>query len=178
MKTYNVDSIADFFLTKADPDVGDGISNLKLQKLVYYAAGIFSVVRGVDGPPLFNADIEAWQHGPVVRSLYFRFNEHGSSAIPAPVDFDFSVFDASDLAVLDDVYEAYGQFSAWKLRNMTHEEPPWVEAFSSSGKRISRNQLFEFFSDEVDGDYIGAYQERSKKQERVQGKGTRGFPEF
>jgi uncharacterized phage-associated protein len=32
--------VAQYFLSKADEDAGDLMSNLKLQKLVYYAQGI------------------------------------------------------------------------------------------------------------------------------------------
>ena len=45
--------------------------------------------------------------------------------IPAPEYVDFSKFCAEDSALMDEVYEVYGQFSAWKLRNMTHEEASW-----------------------------------------------------
>lgn len=48
---------ADYFLSKIDEDAGDVITNLKLQKLVYYAQG-FSLA--LCGRPLFAERIEAW----------------------------------------------------------------------------------------------------------------------
>jgi uncharacterized phage-associated protein len=103
-------------------ECGDTISNLKLQKLLYYAQG-FNLA--VNKKPLFADKIYAWEHGPVVQTVYHQFKEHGGNSIPKPKSFDFSVFNPKEREVLDEVYRIFGQFSAWKLRNMTHEEDPW-----------------------------------------------------
>jgi len=135
------DDIARYFLAKTDEDSGDLISNLKLQKLVYYAQG-FSLA--LFDRPLFGEDIEAWTHGPVIPDLYHEYKHHGDGAIPRPVDLDFSKYDADTRELLDEVYATYGQFSAWKLRNMTHDEPPW-SAVAPWGGRITHDALREYF---------------------------------
>ena len=38
--------VAEYFLAKTDEDAGDAISNLKLQKLVYYAQGCCLAMYG------------------------------------------------------------------------------------------------------------------------------------
>ena len=43
----------------------------------------------------------------------------------------------TELKTLDDVYDIYGQFSAWKLRNMTHEEKPWLDVPINQEIKIS-----------------------------------------
>ena len=101
--------VADYFLSKTDEEAGDVISNLKLQKLVYYAQGF---TLAVTGKPLFNEPIEAWQHGPVVPDLYHRYKDHGAYGIPAPTNVDFSKFSSEIKEILDEVYDVYGQFSA------------------------------------------------------------------
>lgn len=159
MTTYNVDRIADYFRSLSNPEFGDLLSNLKLQKLCYYAAGIIAAVRNDDNDPLFRQQIEAWQHGPVVPSEYRRFRDYGSGNIPAVEGEDFSDIDARDRAILDDVFNFYGQYSAWKLRNMTHEERPWIDSFASDDKRITNRQLREYFADEVTPAYIASYNE-------------------
>jgi len=40
-------------------------------------------------------------------------------------------------------YAIYGQFSAWKLRNMTHEEPLWQNV--RNGEVIGITRLREYF---------------------------------
>ena len=90
----------------------DALTNLKVQKLCYYAAGLIAAVRGQGGKPLFREQIEAWQHGPVVPTEYFRFSQFGGSAIPPQVNFDDELIEPRDLAVSNDVYGYYGQYSA------------------------------------------------------------------
>lgn len=116
--------VAEFFICLTDPDVGDLISNLKLQKLVYYAQGFHLAMHN---EVLFNEDIVAWEHGPVVEQLYHEYKQYGSGAIPHPDEFDDSPFTDKQKELIKEVYQVYGQFSAWKLRNMTHSEQPWID---------------------------------------------------
>lgn len=117
-------NVADYFLAQVDEDCGDAISNLKLQKLVYYAQGFHLAIIG---EALFNDAIMAWEHGPVVPALYGEFKDFGAAPIPKPINLDFSIFTCAVREILDDIYSVFGQFSPWKLRNMTHEEPPWKD---------------------------------------------------
>ncbi len=98
--------------------------------------------------PIFDEPIEAWAHGPVVPVLYHSFKVHGSNPIPRPECIDFSIYSDETREVLDEVHKVYGQFSAWKLRNMTHEEPPWVEA-SETRSVISQESLKEYFKTQL-----------------------------
>lgn len=116
--------VADYLLFKIDEEAGDTISNLKLQKLVYYAQG-FSLA--LNHEPLFDENLTAWQHGPVCIPLYNKYKEYGAGAIAVPAELELDKFSKEDQELLDEVYEVYGQFSAWKLRNMTREEAPWKE---------------------------------------------------
>ena len=64
----DVKDIAQLFIQLGD---GDDVTNLKVQKLVYYAQGFY---LALNGKPLFNNDIKAWAHGPVVPELYQEYN--------------------------------------------------------------------------------------------------------
>ena len=136
--------VARYFLAQSDPDAGDTISNLKLQKLLYYAQG---VTLALTGRPLFAEDIEAWQHGPVVPSVYRAYKTAGSGPVELDAEVHFDQFDQSTQNILNDVYQVYGQFSAWKLRNMTHDESPWAN--TPQGQVITHPQLSEFFMTRV-----------------------------
>jgi uncharacterized phage-associated protein len=139
--------VAKYFLTLSEPEEGDQVSNLKLQKLVYYAQGFHLALYDA---PLFRDDIQAWDHGPVVASLYHSYKEHGSGGIPVPSDFDASAaLDEKERNLLDEVWNVYGQFSAWKLRNMTHEEPPWRDTPKGRGSVIDREALRAYFKTQV-----------------------------
>jgi uncharacterized phage-associated protein len=143
--------VADYFLTLVDEEAGDSLSNLKLQKLVYYAQG-FSLA--LTGKPLFDETIEAWQHGPVVPSLYRSLRRHGSEPVPVPVNGICREDYPEDVReLLDEVYSVYGQFSASKLRNMTHQDPPWIEAMALGAPHtISRQTMKDYFPALVNGE--------------------------
>ncbi len=67
MAKYRAKEVADYSLGSVEPDSGDNLSNLKLQKLVAYAQGFHLAMK--DGEPLFDEPIEAWAHGPVIPSM-------------------------------------------------------------------------------------------------------------
>jgi uncharacterized phage-associated protein len=138
-------AIADYFLAKTDEASGDSVSNLKLQKLLYYAQGSHLALYD---KPLFPDPIEAWTHGPVVPPVYHVYKQYGSSPIPVPADFSFARYSEEIIGFLDEVYSVYGQFSAWKLRDMTHSEQPWIEAFDSKSF-ISHESMKRFFKTQL-----------------------------
>lgn len=140
--------VARYFLAITDEDAGEYISHLKLQKLCYYAQGFNLAIHE---EPLFPERIEAWQHGPVIPDLWPKYQRYRSGLIPKPDDVDISIYPPETRELLDEVYEIYGQFSAWKLRNMTHEEPPWVEAWGRGpNSPINLDLMKEYFETLVD----------------------------
>ena len=140
----NCFDIAQYFLAQADEDAGDLMSNLKLQKLVYYAQGCALALLD---RPLFPEAIEAWAHGPVVPALYHEYKGSVGGAIPPLVMLDFSKYSVETRELLDEVYAVYGQFSAWKLRSMTQQEPPWHD--TPAGQEITHEALQDHFKTQV-----------------------------
>lgn len=132
--------VADYILSLSDPEEGDIISHLKLQKLLYYVQGFCLAVYN---RPLFSEEICAWNHGPVVEEVYQLYKGFGSNHIPPPTEADFSAFSPEEKELINDVYTVYGQFSAWRLRHMTHEEPPWRS--TEQDEVISHGKLKEYF---------------------------------
>ncbi|MEJ1390058.1 MAG: DUF4065 domain-containing protein [Candidatus Sedimenticola sp. (ex Thyasira tokunagai)] len=145
MHTHTCHDIADYFLSLVKEDEGDLVSNLKLQKLVYYAQG-FSLA--MNDKPLFEEPIEAWQHGPVCVELYHRFKDYGGGAIP-PVQVDLSEYDDDTQELLNEVNRIFGQFSAWKLRNLTHEEPTWLNAYEKPDDTITQKAMKDYFKTQL-----------------------------
>lgn len=139
--------IADYFLSLSnDEDSGELISNMKLQKLVYYAQGFYLAKYN---KPLFSANIEAWALGPVIPELYHKYKEYGGKAIPPPRDIDFSKYDEETKELLDEVYVVYGQYSAWKLSELTHNEPPWKKYHLKANKNIPPATMIEYFKTQL-----------------------------
>lgn len=140
--------VGHYFLATQPEDAGEAISNLKLQKLCYYAQGFYLALN--DGIPLFKDGIEAWAHGPVIPQLYHIFKGYRDGPIPIPEGVDIAGYPEDVRALLDDISDVYGQFSAWKLRNMTHDEPPWRDAYRKmEGSEISRDAMCEYFATQI-----------------------------
>ncbi|TCV80241.1 Panacea domain-containing protein [Sulfurirhabdus autotrophica] len=123
---FSVHVIADYFIRKVERDAGDNITQLKLQKLLYYAQAWYLAMYD---QPLFSNKMEAWQHGPVCREIYERFRHLSWNPIPdsATVSNE-QALDGDTLTFLEEIWEVYGQFSASKLEQMTHDEDPWINA--------------------------------------------------
>ena len=62
-----------------EPNGGERLTNLKLQKLLYYQQGYHLAVFGT---PLFDEQVEAWMYGPVVPCVYDEFSNSGSNVLP------------------------------------------------------------------------------------------------
>lgn len=145
--------IARWFLLRNDIEVdfydADLISHLKLQKLLYYAQGICLAVYNKS---LFDEDILAWKHGPVVQTVYDTYKEFGSDPIEVSREDDDDkilkiLSEEPYQNVLEATFSNYGKYSAWHLRNMTHEERPWKETQLNSV--INVDLIKEFFKEEV-----------------------------
>ena len=139
---YSAFDIAKYFLIMSDDDSGELLSNLKLQKLLYYAQGAYLALKG---EPLFSEKIFAWIHGPVVAKVYYEYQDYKNQGIPAPSSPP--QIDEDTQEILNEVFSVYGQFSAWKLRDMTHREPPWER--TPNGEEITHQQLKEYFDTQV-----------------------------
>ena len=137
----NCFDVANYYLKRQDPDAGDLISNLKLQKLVYYAQGFHLAITGT---PLFDEPIEAWEHGPVCTPLFQHYKHYEGNAIPVPYEIDTGImFNEQQLELLEMIQDYYGQFSAWKLRNLTHEDAPWINAYNKARNTVITHQALK-----------------------------------
>lgn len=91
-------------------------------------------------------------HGPVVPELYRKYKDFKNQALPLPEnDIDFSKFSEDEKELLDEVYRVYGQYSAWKLRDMTHSEPLWANSYIEGyGKSpIPHDSMKSFFDTRI-----------------------------
>jgi uncharacterized phage-associated protein len=146
---YNGQHIADKIILRTDLERGDIISNLKLQKLLYYLQGYHLAFFN---EPLFEDGLEAWTYGPVVPDIYHRFKDWGPKAIILdPATHSQIELHPEEEDMFEQVMSEYGKFSAIKLMEMTHRELPWKEASERSDKRISLDTMKNFFVQLIDG---------------------------
>ena len=138
--------VAQYLLKLDEQHGGEGISNLKLQKLAYYSQGFFGAIHD---KPLFKEKIEAWTHGPVIPELYHEYKCYGSNLIPSSNISSEPSLSKEEMELISEVYDVFGQFSAWKLRNMTHEESPLKDNEGEAGE-ISFDEMKRYFKTRIE----------------------------
>lgn len=115
---YSVFEIANWFLSK------EPMSNLKLQKLCYYAQAWNYALRN---SRLIDSDFQAGVHGPVSPALYEKFRSFGFDSIKISGNYKNKI-DDEDIELLESVWMTYGHYAANALETLTHRELPWIEA--------------------------------------------------
>lgn len=144
---YNVIDIANKIIASTDTSQGDLISNLKLQKLLYYCQGFFLAATG---ERLFDNSIEAWQYGPVVSEVYHNFKHFGNGEISISADTQLIELKPTEEALFNEVLDEYAQFSAIKLMNMTHDESPWKNTFPEKPQAVIPDEvIIEYFKNQI-----------------------------
>ncbi|WP_308511034.1 type II toxin-antitoxin system antitoxin SocA domain-containing protein [uncultured Treponema sp.] len=124
---------------------GDVITNLKLQKLLYYAQAWYMVNN--NATPLFNDEIQSWQFGPVVPSVYNRMKVFKYKPISLELkEKDFETMNKNQKDFIEDFCNYFLHFSATELVSMTHNETPWVDAFKKGSRtKIDVNTMYIYY---------------------------------
>jgi uncharacterized phage-associated protein len=144
---YTAENVAKYFIFLASQAfVGDnkereGITNLKLQKMLYFAQAYY---LSKIGKPLFSDDIEAWAYGPVVPDVYKKLKSNKSN--PIICEEDRSAISDDDKENLKKIWGTFGGYSATKLVDITHAHTPWKEASLSINKIISHKAIKEYYA--------------------------------
>ena len=142
MAKYKAIDIANMYIRLANDIQDNSIDNLKINKMLYYAQG-WALVRL--GRPLFDESIQAWDYGPVIPEVYHAFKCCGKLSIKEPIDvFDESRLNSEELELLVDVYTAYGRYTGWALKEMTHEKgSPWDMVYQKGKNIIIENEIIK-----------------------------------
>jgi uncharacterized phage-associated protein len=139
---YKAKAVANYFLDNAQKD-GVALTPMKLQKLIYFAHGWHLALLQ---KPLIDERIQAWEFGPVIRTVYDEFKGFGRGPITGRADTivmrdsELSFFrpeipesDSQTRGLLDRVWEVYKDHSAYQLSALTHETgSPWAKAYSAN----------------------------------------------
>ena len=151
--TYNAKAIANLLIDVAKEN-GSYLDQMKLQKLVYITHGWNLAIAG---HPLITDEIQAWQYGPVIPSLYSEFRNCGRNDItdyatdiqiseddlkfsfePPKIDRD----DHHTIELANKVWAVYGGYTGPQLSNLTHmPDTPWDRVYKASPRATIANEL-------------------------------------
>lgn len=157
----NALEVSQYLIAKFD-NVGDFVTNKKLNKVLYYvkAWGLVFFPDGVIDEPF-----EAWIHGPVCVPVYQQYKIFGYNPIRQEYKNGISSSqfinnfkqglpseELNKVSLIDAVFNKYAQLSSLQLELLTHSEKPWIEAREGlspieTGKvEIKESTMKEFYS--------------------------------
>ncbi len=143
---YSAISIAKYIIAHESAS-NRTVSNLRLQKLLYFVQAQFLVTTG---SACFSDPIEAWDFGPVVPTVYHEYKIFGSSNIPCFVDCD-GVLDisTSDKSIIDKMVDRCSKYTTPTLVSFTHDQRPWKDAYFRPYKnnQITNESIKSFFEE-------------------------------
>lgn len=155
--TYPVRDVSHYIIVYSNKK-DYGVSNLKLQKLLYFGQAFFLIN---DCPPCFDEKIEAWDFGPVVPEIYREYKRYGGMDIPTIdyyVKFDKKniwnteriyyedIISDDDKEMIQAVVDKFAHCSATFLVNLTHNQDPWINAYVNGQRNeITKEDIKRYF---------------------------------
>lgn len=119
--------------------VPEYITNLKLQKLLYFVQALSLMIFDKKA---FPEKILAQPYGPVVNEVYQKYKKNHANGIKS----EKSVKNVSTglYKIIDEVINSYGAIEANKLIDFTHEEDPWINTKIS--KEINIDLIKKYYN--------------------------------
>lgn len=143
---YSANNVANYILCYYNRQ-DDWISNLKLQKILYFLQAAFLVVRDT---PLFSDPIKAVDWGTMVDNVYHNYKIFGGGSIPILYEEKYPYYiDSEDKPLIDAVLDKFSDYTSTDLLNIIHNQKPWKMAYYRyNGCPISLFTLKEYFKNE------------------------------
>lgn len=131
--------LAEYTIRRAS-DKGVPITNLKLQKTLYYVQGYSLRVMET---PAFDETVCHWQYGPVVPIVYFAYSTNGADPLSVNEQIELPSLKRTEEALYNKVIDKCLELSAQELVSKTHKEDPWLK--TTDRDTISQEEMRKFF---------------------------------
>ena len=122
------------------------MSNLKLQKVLYYVQAEFLVVTN---KPCFKDKIEAWMFGPVVKSVYRNYRVYAGGNIAVGNSKQRHHIKNRDMELIQGIVDECDQYSNSSLMQIIFKQSPYRDVYQKYfHNTISNKTLKDFFEEE------------------------------
>lgn len=133
-------AVAQYFLhLAAKAEESTPVTASQLHRLVYYAQGWCLATRE---RPLIDGPIHAGPQGPLAKDIVAAFSAGDRPVATSEAAVDGSL-SGEDRGIIESVWLGYGQYSAWRLREMTMRERPWKDAREATSQATDDLPLIE-----------------------------------
>lgn len=118
----------------------------QVQKLLYYAYSLYLIkynnnYNSENLNKLFDDKIEAWQHGPVIRSVYDYIKRTAYSNQLVCCSEEVKLNDEKIQNFIDKILAVFGGYSGYELEKMTHADLPWQLTYIDSDGEARCNEV-------------------------------------
>lgn len=155
---YDVLTVARFIINYCNKE-DIVISNLKLQKLLYFVQAYFLITFD---KKCFRENIEAWDFGPVIPVAYHEFKQYGSGNIPTISkyvvdssdgyyyeDYNEDIISYDDQQAIQDVINEFREYTATDLVKLTHSQEPWANVYVPwANNIITTKSIKDYFNEQ------------------------------
>ena len=149
MPDHSARAIANEFLRRRASSAWP--QQMLIQKLAYIAHGWN---LAINGEPLIEEAAEAWDNGPVYRSVWDHIRDFGYGGpnceltTPQTGRVISEELSASERSIIDAVWRKYAPRGASRLSQMTHKpDTPWAKAYFGHGRNspLDNNEIREHY---------------------------------
>lgn len=161
----NAMAIAYEFLVLAE-ESAEALTPMKITKLVYLAHGWH---LAIEGKPLIDEAVEAWEFGPMIPSLYDVFAQHGKAAIVRALLIPEMPPGGLATAIVARIWKVYQPLTGVQLCTMCHEDgSAWHQVWTGGDVKQDRPP--------IPNELIAEYFTQLKRTEGEDDKGPRSRP--
>lgn len=123
---YNTLELSQYIVNK-HIELSSPISNLKLQKLLYYIQGAFLIEKG---KVAFEDKILAWKYGPVVEDVYDEYKKYFGLDIKEKIteEKEIKFYSVEDKEIIDKIIISKLNKTSYELVHKTKKEDPYKNA--------------------------------------------------
>lgn len=147
---HSARAIANSFLDIARKE-GKQLTNMQLQKLVYFAHGWHLALTG---EPLLTDSVRAWTFGPVIPPLYNSLKMFGNGLVTEPIkrknpetgEISIVQEPLSDYEqrLLQRIWQVYGQMTGSEMSYLTHQPgTPWEATWNKEKFSVIPDHLIQ-----------------------------------
>lgn len=164
-KTQDCMAVANYAIEYAKKK-GKPVSNLHLQKILYFLQATFLVKNGENYPLMFG-NFKKWDYGPVMKEVYDAYKENGAWGIEnfspnvnitngkwevlPPQNINLDDFKKEDLNLLNSTLDKLLCKNPWELVEKTHQQAPWKSYESEIHQHIhleyTNEEIYNFFKE-------------------------------
>lgn len=138
-----------FVEDKAKNKQNVSITNLKLQKLMYFVEAYY-MAENINEDELFSSPWSAWDYGPVNKILYMHYKKFGSMEISLRAEETSRGENLPQInkKYIKRIYDLFGNFTAFDLVTLTHlNGSPWDKIYVSN--KTNNKYDFDKLNDSV-----------------------------